>query len=84
MGRLVSNSFNLPLPLSISFPNPPLPPPLPKVLAVLSSIGAHGFKDGLGALVGDGKAGDRAPPGEKDRRPSRGGGLSARLVSGDS
>jgi hypothetical protein len=83
MGRLVSNSFNLPLPLSISPPNPPLPPPFPNALAELSSIGAQGFTGGLGAFVGEGRAGERAPPGEKDRRPSMGGGERARFVSGD-
>jgi hypothetical protein len=64
MGRLVSNSFNRPLPLSIS-----LPPAssLPKALAELS-IGAHGFEEVRGALRGDWMGGDLTP-GEKDRRP---------------
>lgn len=78
MGRLVSNSFNRPLPFSTSSLPDISTPLLPKALAELS-IGAHGFEEGV--LTGDWRGGDLTL-GENERLPS-GGGESARFVSGD-
>lgn len=80
MGSEVSNSFNLPsLPPSIS--------PEPNACVLLTGrgagvgVGAQGFEDGAGGLRGD-AIGERML-GEKERRPSVGGGDRARWVSGD-
>ncbi len=81
MGRLVSNSSSLPLPLSKSAPPFPL---LPNARGEGSSIVAHGLVVGWEAFVGEGRAGEKERrPGEKERLPSTGGGERARFVSGD-
>lgn len=85
MGKLVSNSFSLPRPLSTSraavlvFPKP-----CGETVSSIDARGAHGLAVARGPLVGEGSAGENERRvGEKERRPSMGGGERARLVSGD-